>query len=264
MKKTLGICGDSFMAAKNYEEGVDTGHGKHFTEILAKKLNCNLITYARGGCSNQAIRLQIDEIIKHKPDHVIIGSTNPDRIEVPTSDLSVKNSIKKLYKKNYIPSAGLFNIDYSGYYEECVAANHEGFKKNIPTLRSETIGNIFNSAPGLYTKTQLDALEYYLQVIYDYTWKMQQDSWILSDGLHKLKHYGISYHFIYWSLYTFDFEIHEQGFIAKENDLNPWKYYSEENYSPYSFHLTEKDEIILAHLWYKELKNKLSCEKSLL
>jgi len=64
MRKTLGVCGDSFMATKNYEEGVDNGHGKHFTEILAKKLDCDLITYARGGCSNQAIRLQIDEIIK--------------------------------------------------------------------------------------------------------------------------------------------------------------------------------------------------------
>lgn len=266
MKKTLGICGDSFMATKNYEEGVDNGYGKHFTEILAKKLDCDLITYARGGCSNQAIRLQIDEIIKHKPDHVIIGSTNPDRIEVPTSDLTVKDYREKWYKGNYMPATGLFNIDYSGYYETYVAANHEGFKNNTPTLRSETLSNIFDyTAPGaLYTKAQLDALERYFHVIYDYTWKMQQDSWILSDGLHKLKHYGISYHFICYGLYTFDSKIHGEGFVGREDNLNPWKYYSIEKPTPYSFHLTEEDEITLANLWYKELKNKLSCKKSLL
>jgi hypothetical protein len=266
MKKTLGICGDSFMAAKKYEEGLDNGYGKHFTEILAKKLNCNLITYARGGCSNQAIRLQIDEIIKDKPDHVIIGSTNPDRIEVPTSDLTVEDYRDKWYKGNYIPSAGLFNIDYGGYYETYVAADNEGFKKNKPTLRSETLSNIFDyTIPNLiYTKAQFDALERYFNVIYDYTWKMQQDSWILSDGLYKLKRYGISYHFICWGLYTFDSEAHNEGFVGRESDLNPWKYYSIEKPSPYSFHLPEEDEVVLANLWYEELKSKLLWRKFLL
>lgn len=259
MRKVLGICGDSFMAAKKYEEGVDNGYGKHFTEILAKRLNCNLVTYARGGCSNQTIRLQIDEIIKHKPDHVIIGSTTPDRLEIPIKDLTVKAYSEKWDQNNYIPSLGLFNIDYTGYYETYASSQKEEFKKNKPTLQSETLSNIFNgTTPGKsYTNTQIRAIEDYFNLIYDYKWKMQQDSWILSDGLYKLKNNRITYHFICENLYTFDSETHKEGFIGRESELNPWTYYSPEKYSPYSFHLTEEDEIMLADLWYEELKNKL-------
>ena len=38
MRKKLGICGDSFMAAINKSESnPNNGYDKHFTEILTKK-----------------------------------------------------------------------------------------------------------------------------------------------------------------------------------------------------------------------------------
>ena len=61
--KTLGVCGCSWMAATKNGTRPDIleSEGKHFTEILAKRLGWNYFTLARSACSNTTIRLQIDE-----------------------------------------------------------------------------------------------------------------------------------------------------------------------------------------------------------
>jgi DNA-binding protein Fis len=56
------------------------------------------------------IQVQIDEIIKHKPHHIIIGTTSPDRIEIPIDDLSVVNLWDKCSNHKFKPSNGLYNI----------------------------------------------------------------------------------------------------------------------------------------------------------
>ena len=65
---TLGVCGDSFMSATMNTEREETwdSEGRHFTEILAKKIGYDYFTLARAACSNNAIRLQVDEMIKQK------------------------------------------------------------------------------------------------------------------------------------------------------------------------------------------------------
>ena len=115
MKKILGICGDSFMASiSKYDNNLENGHGKHFTDILKERLGCEIITYAKGGVSNQCIRLQIDEIIKHNPHHIIIGTTSPDRIEIHLNDLKVNNYFEK-WKNHYFKSNNITGclIDFS-------------------------------------------------------------------------------------------------------------------------------------------------------
>ena len=145
--KKIGICGDSFMASISYDEkNDDNGYGKHFTEILAQKLNCELVTFARGACSNQAIRLQIDEVIKEKPDCVIIGLTSSDRIEIPIKNTKTTEYYKKITNKfisesfNY--DDGLYNIDYRNYPDN--SSKHKNFNLIEPKLISETINNFFN------------------------------------------------------------------------------------------------------------------------
>ena len=113
MKKILGICGDSFMASISKDDNnLENGHGKHFTDILKERLGCEIITYAKGGVSNQCIRLQIDEIIKHNPHHIIIGTTSPDRIEIPLNDLKVIIPLKngKIIILNLIKDYQIFHI----------------------------------------------------------------------------------------------------------------------------------------------------------
>lgn len=258
MKKILGVCGDSFMAAIN-DVGENSGYGLHFTEILGKKLDWDVVTFARGGCSNNAIRLQIDEIIKYNPSHVIIGLTSPDRMEIPIEDLKIeefknKNYYKKIQQINFIPSNGIFNIEYSSYPDQ--SSNHEGFKKTPPTLRSETLYNVFNYENSVLSKEQLKAVEYYYNYLYDFEWKRKLDAWVISDGLHKLKNNNIDFTVIISHFELDDFHFFKNDIANISSDLNPNKYYSTEPTTPYRFHLTEEDEIKLAEHWYKFLQNK--------
>ena len=257
-KKVLGICGDSFMASiEKNELFPDNGHGKHFTEILSKRLNYDLITYARGGCSNQAIRLQIDEIIKHKPNHVIIGTTTPDSIEFPIPDLSASTYEDKWKERNYNPFNGIYNISYEGYKTE--STKHEGFSKIEPKLVSETMSNIFQLRHHQHlTKDKKSAIEQFFMHMYDYEWKIQHDSWILSEGLYKLKENNIPFTVIIYNLHLHYFSSHIKNVINNESPLNPWTYYDPKVYSPYSFHLLDKDEEILADFWFDYFtKNKI-------
>ena len=82
----LVICGDSFSAISN------THPGTSYSELLAKKLDWKLFNYARRGCSNGGIRLQIDQAIKQHADFVIIIPTSWDRIEIPSTSVPVTNA----------------------------------------------------------------------------------------------------------------------------------------------------------------------------
>ena len=57
-----------------------------WSELLSNKLGWELQNIARQGCSNGAIRIQIDEVIRQRPDFAIITPTSYDRIEIPNFD----------------------------------------------------------------------------------------------------------------------------------------------------------------------------------
>jgi len=63
MKKLI-VCGCSFSAPSNKPQYAGTS----WSEVLANKLGWNLENYARQGCSNGGIRIQIDEAIKQRPE----------------------------------------------------------------------------------------------------------------------------------------------------------------------------------------------------
>lgn len=265
MRKKLGVCGDSFMAAINKSDSnPNNGYGKHFTEILGEKLKCDVVTFAKGGVSNQTIRLQIEEIIKEAPDHVIIGTTTPDRLEIPIPDLYVENYHDKWEEKNYHPFNSLYNIKYNDTLNN-QSQNHRGFKLLEPTMISETINNIIGrkSNHQHITKIKKNALTEYFNHLYDHEWKMQQDSWILCDGLYKLQKRGISFNITIYNLHLHYFEDFKEHIIGPENDLNPWKHYNNKVKSPYPFHLLEEDEILLAKLWYEKLNKNFINNKLL-
>jgi hypothetical protein len=262
MRKKLGICGDSFMAAINKSESnPNNGYDKHFTEILGKKLNCDVVTFAKGGVSNQTIRLQIEEVIKENPDHVIIGTTTPDRLEIPIPDLRVNNYYDKFEEKNYNPFNSLYNIKYIDSLNN-QSQNHSGFNLLEPTMISETMSNVLNTKKHQFiSNRKKKALIEYFDLIYDHEWKTQQDSWILCEGLYKLKKRGISFDIIIFNLHLHYFDEFKEHIIGPEDKLNPWKYYDFNIKSPYSFHLLEEDEILLADLWYKKLNKKFRNDK---
>ena len=79
------ICGDSFSAVSKILPGT------HYSELLANRLGWELHNYARRGCSNGGIRLQIQEAIRQSADFVIVVPTGWDRIEIPASSIPYEN-----------------------------------------------------------------------------------------------------------------------------------------------------------------------------
>ena len=260
----LGVCGDSFMAAIKYDENdLDNGYNKHFTEILARKLGWEIVTFARGACSNQAIRLQIDEIIKESPDLVIIGTTSPDRMELPiknfkkTNYLSIFSNDNDDIKYNYIN--GLYNINHTNWIDK--SSEHVNFQKIRPTLISETLNNIFNKVQypeNTFNENEILILMEWFDRFYDHKWKTQQDSWIISNGLRKLQDNNIPFYCINNSLLAEELSFFGDSIINSQSNLNPWNLNTHGytgNLKTYRFHTTADHQELLADLWYKKIKN---------
>jgi hypothetical protein len=252
----LGVCGDSFFASISKDvNGIYNGSGSHFTEILAKKLGWDIVTFARGACSNQAIRLQIDEMINVKPDILIIGTTSPDRFEYPINSLKSNNYLRynENIEKLYNPDIGIYNIDYKSFPNK--SSENIGFSNYKPVLFSDTLNNIFNN-PSLYKfleEGDVITLEEWYNRFYDWRWKQQTDTWIISDGLRKLKENNIKFYCVSSFLLTDQLQYCKDSLIEKDSNLNPWTYTTDN--VPYGFHTTLESQKTLAKLWYKKITN---------
>lgn len=255
---TLGVCGDSYMAATidlDYRDDCRDSEGKHFTEILAKKIGYDYFTLARGGCSNTAIRLQIGEMVKQHVDLVIIGLTSTNRLEFPNPN------------KKYEQELGVYNLDYrTAFYPDKSTLNFN-FENNLVT---ETLNNIFTddrpltkklfnsdcsrSHPNISDK-QLKALEYYIDYIYDVDYKNILDGWAIHSGVKLLQDKNINFVLIKSGLYWFGPEFENfsgKRFINNHDMLNPRNYLIQ---GQRRWHNTDEDQKILSDLWYDYLIN---------
>lgn len=252
----LGVCGDSFMAASincNHTPCIDS-EGKHFTEILAKKLNYDYFTLARGACSNTAIRLQISEMIKRKVDLVIIGTTSPNRLEIP--------NIGKKFK----PELGVYNLDYRLKYYPDKSALNQNFQHNLIT---ETLTNIFVDTRPFFKKIfnipvknfmppfveeQLNALEYYIDYLYDENYKRAIDGFIIQSAVKALEDSKIPFVIIFnginlsKDLINLDTNT-DSRFIDIKSPLNPAKWEKQNR----RWHTSDKANDSGAELWYNYL-----------
>ena len=102
-RKILGVCGDDSVS---------------FTDSLSTKLNWDIVSFARHGCNNSIIRLQIDEIIKLNPNYVIIGFVSPSNDsnwEKQQDTWIIADGLRKLMEHNikfsFINNGQLFEND---------------------------------------------------------------------------------------------------------------------------------------------------------
>ena len=87
-KSPVIVCGGSYMTPAH-----ETHHyaGTHFAEIVAQKLNTDLVVLSNGGCSNFSVALQVEKAIDWypTPSLILAGNVPVDRIELPlTEDIS--------------------------------------------------------------------------------------------------------------------------------------------------------------------------------
>jgi hypothetical protein len=173
MKKKLMVAGCSFSAPSKDLPGTS------WSEVLAKRLDWDLVNLARQGCSNGGIRIQIEEIRRQRPDFAVVSPTFWDRMEIPAGaapydwsiegggwdpklqqhlqDRTLKNGYDRAEGINNVPCIGLHTkIDAEHWH--CVIVRVE--KDNTPP--SETID--FNI--GFYTYMTVGAdgfYEFYMQ-----------------------------------------------------------------------------------------------------
>ena len=259
--KRLGVCGDSWMSAVQEPR---PGHSVHFTQQIAKYFGAEYVTYARGACSNSAIRLQIDACIKAECDYVIIKDTTNDRGEFPIGG-------------GYRYQDGILNILYHG--DDVSAFNPEfmGAAKNA-SLLSNTFNNIVKAdgSPFINENTgelmgneyhgfdrlslgQINNLGKYILFYHDTQWRNQQDSWILRDGLRELESKNIKYMFI--TTITYNTGLFEQGpnVVLPTSPLNPVNNIREDDPNPpkerYHMHASDQEE--LAKRWIEVIRARL-------
>ena len=180
----LVVCGDSFSSVSV------TLPGTHYSELLADKLNAELCNYARRGCSNGGIRLQIDEAIRQKADYVIVVPTSWDRMEIPSTGVPYSAREITEDRPNSLQNHLLDTTQYKGYNQELGIGNINYSKEPTPMI-FETIFSLAGNYTHEYRTGKLDggtvnALMHYVNFLYDSNWKQQQDQWIIVDGLVKL------------------------------------------------------------------------------
>lgn len=190
MKKLI-VCGDSFAAPSKKLPG--TAHG----ELLAKKLGWEVEILARQGCSNGGIRIQIDEVLRQRPDFAIIAPTFHDRMEIPASNApyipekdehkgwqsDLQSHLQKNHGIGYDPAAGIDNVNYGTNNYRMICETIFSLVENYPhTYRSQKI-----------SKEAQSAMKQYINYLYDANWKLQQDKWIIRDGIMQLFYAGIPF-----------------------------------------------------------------------
>jgi len=186
MKKIV-VCGCSFSAT--------IGDNNHWSEYLARTMGAELTNFARQGISNAAIRVQIDEAVKLKPDWVFVGITTEDRIEIPLS------SFTKVDDGH--PNHTAYRDYQNGYRKDLGIANFNYGDRHPYTMISETMFSIIDRLPHSYrvgkvNEDQRMAVQQYAAFMYDAHWKKQCDRWIINSGLWKLHEAGIKFLFNPW------------------------------------------------------------------
>ena len=243
--KTLVVCGDSYMSAVGPTE---FGYREHFTEILAAKLGWEYITYARGGCSNQVIRLQVDEAIKRNPTLIIIGTTSPNRYEYPVS--RNLNPIRGYGSGFYIKDKGLRNIDYNTK-ERSFVDDPLFFQSFKNTLISDTLSNIILPNRTKTSPEIFDAWSKFHEHCFDINWKKQLDTWIISSALYKLCSLKIPFLINPEFMILSDLQEFKDRCIPNTKEFNPWRHPHKDTNA--RFHTDIPTQHKLAANWYERV-----------
>lgn len=220
------VCGDSFGCGSGMDPA--TCFEQSFGSLVAMRYNVPYNIYARSGCCNYIILLQVKKVIedyknrKEKP-LVLITTTHHSRFTIPTDHAGTGYN-------NYT----LEDVDYTLYhpYSENDGEHRRKIPftpKGKPKLASETISNFSYYYEGnadnlgyLFSnvKHKLSAINTYYKELYDDSIKQTNDTGLILQMHHLLKESNFP-HIVMGS------NEHEDRFIDRANYLNNnWGIYS--------------------------------------
>ena len=204
LRKKIIITGCSFSAPSTKPELKGTSWG----EKLAAKLDWDLVHLARQGMSNGGIRVMIDEIIRQRPDFAIVAPTFHDRMEIPASAAPYDWSIAPT-QWNTPLQQHLQNAELKNGYDPALGVQNINFANGPYTMISETIFSLAENYDHYYRAAKLDkdtqqAVKQYINHLYDSNWKLQQDRWLIGDGVFRLHAAGIPFLVVACNIWTSD------------------------------------------------------------
>ena len=196
------VAGCSFSAVSSSNPGTS------WSEVLASRLDWDLVNLARQGCSNGGVRIQIDEIRKQRPDFAVVSPTFWDRMEIPARaapydwnnksggwDPKLQQHLQdRTIKNGYNRDDGIDNVNYG----------HNNYN-----MICETIFSLAENYQHPYRSGKLDkhtqkAVQLYIDSMYDSNWKKQQDEWIVREGILQMYFEGLKFLVLPNLLWPFD------------------------------------------------------------
>jgi hypothetical protein len=167
---------------------------------------------ARQGCSNGGIRVQIDEVIRQRPDFAFIAPTFHDRMEIPAGAAPYnfgKDTDRNPKTWNPVaqesPGPGWnpelqqhLQKNHLNGYDRSVGIDNVNYGTNPYRMICETIFSLAENYPHPYRSGRIDkdtqaAVKQYINHMYDSEWKRQQDEWIIRDGIMQMFYSGIPF-----------------------------------------------------------------------
>jgi hypothetical protein len=199
----LMVAGCSFSAVSQ------TLPGTAWSEVLAEKIGADLTNLARQGCSNGGIRLQIDEIIRQRPDFAVVSATFWDRMEIPANSAP--------YDWSQAPSSGenpplerhLQDRERGNGYRKQDGIRNVNYGREPSNMICETIFTLAENFDHPYRMARISreaqrGIRAWIDSIYDNAWKKQCDEWIMRDGVMQMYYAGIKFLFLPNLLWPFD------------------------------------------------------------
>lgn len=256
----LAVCGDSWFSS-------DLDHpGESFGEQLAQRHSFDLLSLARGGCSNFAIALQINKAIELGAEFVITGATSCDRIEIPRTRKKFEQ-IKDFFNwhnwyqtptRSYDKIRGISNVKYKNM--PYISSQYTWMSES--TIISESINNLafqennYHFYADELDQERVDALKAYLVHLYDDNIKRQYDAWIMSDAVRRLVASKIPFLFVTYPL--FEHEWYEDiSWVPRDNLINAtdFNYYTQPQ-GPQRFHMSQEGASNFANYLESRIKKK--------
>jgi hypothetical protein len=270
MRKKLMVAGCSFSAVSQRFPGTS------WSEVLATRLDWDLVNLARQGCSNGGIRIQIEEIRRQRPDFAVVSPTFWDRMEIPATaapydwlqesggwDPKLQQHLQdRTLKNGYNREDGIDNVNYGNN-------NYNMICETIFSL-AENCDHPYRS--GKISKDAQRGIRAWIDSIYDSNWKKQQDEWVILEGVLQMYLDGLKFLVLPNLLWPFDPQNQTQWRDAFPNLIpdhylvldpmgttqvacgnNPCDPKNDPGY-----HGNEQSQIQIADWWYDRIKNNFN------
>lgn len=161
-------------------------HNYSFLDRYVREKNFEYTNLSQGGESNFFIRMQISQAIDQKADYVIIGATEPTRIEIPIS------------------------FEYEKDYSHAWEVNSK--KYIVSTMIKELDTRV--------TKELKNSMKHYVTYLQDLDIETKKSYYLLRGGLADLEKNKIQYVFIPGPLKNQDWS--QNNIVWPNNESQPW------------------------------------------